>query len=218
MQMIIPFLSLFLSAQPVGEPIELAPEPRIEAAAVAFPELTDEELFDRATTALENLDTLRARFEQYSPSGRAYAGVISLDRPGRLRFEYDDPNPQLIVATGGLVYVHDADLETTDSYPVSETPLRFLLDERLDRDVADVKAVTRAADAVTFYLESRDSDVRGELALTFSAPEMTLAEWAVREPSGEITTVLLTDIETGIRLPGRLFRAPDSGGTFLRDR
>ena len=119
------------------------PAERTEAAAEAAPldlpatplaleGLTDEEVYERAAEALEGIDTLKARFVQTAPSGSVSSGEVYLDRPGRLRFDYDAPSAQEIVATGGLVYVHDADLETTDSYPVSKTPLRFLLSKRSD--------------------------------------------------------------------------------------
>lgn len=189
----------------------------IEASAVAFAELGNDELFDKAADALEGIGTLKARFEQVSPSGTFYQGDVALRRPGQLRFDYDDPSPQLIVATNGLVYVHDADLETTDSYPVNETPLKFLLTKRLDREAAELIDVIRGTDGVTLILASTDSETQGELALGFSAPDMELLGWGVREPGGSVTTVNLSEVETGIRLNNRLFRAPEAGGAFLRD-
>ena len=210
-------------ASPVS-PMVLAPaadsvapsEP--QAVNVAFADLSDAELFSRAAKAIEEIDTMTARFEQVSPSGHETTGTLSLDRPGRLRFDYDQPSDQLVVATGGVVYVHDAALETTDSYPVSKTPLRFLLSRRIDTDKADLREVYRSEDGAAILLAATDEDVTGELALVFSAPDLQLKEWVVIEPNGASTRVTLSDVKLGKRLPGRLFRVPDSGGAFLRDR
>ncbi|WOI53393.1 outer membrane lipoprotein carrier protein LolA [Parvularcula sp. LCG005] len=215
----------FVFAQEVTVPqTAVAPPPpqvRAEQAPmdgpVAFADLTDEQVFEKAADALENIKSMRATFVQFSPSGAEMTGTVSLSRPGRLRFDYDEPVPQLIVATGGIVYVHDSELETTDTYPVGETPLQFLLSKRISRDEARVTNIFRSEDGVAVMLQSRDEELQGELGLVFGAPDMTLKEWAVFEPTGDVTRVALKDVEMDVRLPGRLFRAPDAGGTFLRD-
>ena len=195
---------------------ELASQP-IVGKSIAFPELDDAALYARVKSALNDVGSMKARFEQIAPSGTVTTGDLYLDRPGRLRFDYDDPNPQLIVATGGIVYVHDADLETTDTYPVRSTPLRFLLSREIDDAAGAVADIYREPDRIAVVLESTDDEVQGELVMIFSAPELQLTEWSVFEPSGAITSVALSDVETDVRLQGRLFRAPDAGGAFLRD-
>lgn len=195
---------------------DLAENP-ISAKPVVFADLSNDEVFAKAVASIESIETMRASFSQFAPSGNVSTGKVSLSRPGRLRFDYEQPSAQLIVAVGGLVYVHDAELETTDTYPVSETPLRFLLDKELDLDAARLSDVYRTDEGVAVFIQPTDNELQGELALIFSAPDMQLKEWAVFEPSGDVTRVALSDVETGVKLPGRLFRAPDSGGSFLRD-
>ncbi|MGV6821213.1 MAG: outer-membrane lipoprotein carrier protein LolA [Parvularcula sp.] len=200
---------------PASEPVTPQEEGEVKTA---FADLSDAALFARAAEAVEGIDTMTARFNQVSPSGHETTGTLSLDRPGRLRFDYDQPSDQLVVATGGVVYVHDAALETTDSYPVSKTPLRFLLSRRIDTEQADLREVYRSEEGAAILLAATDEDVSGELALVFSAPDFQLKEWVVIEPNGASTRVTLSEIKMGERLPGRLFRVPDSGGAFLRDR
>ena len=218
------------TAQPeaVAEPEVLAPpeteagQPMIEARAAApaaFADVPDQDLFDMAADTLGDIETLEARFLQISPSGNVYEGDLALRRPGQLRFDYDDPSPQLIVATNGLVYVHDSELETTDSYPVRETPLKFLLAKKLDLEAAQLRDVVRMPGSVTIVLAAADTEMQGELALIFADDEdFSLMGWGVREPNGAVTSVELSDVKTGVRLNNRLFRAPDAGGAFLRDR
>ncbi|MBB4658075.1 LolA family protein [Parvularcula dongshanensis] len=224
--MIIPLLVLLASqaASPAPSEPELA---SAEAAPLDLPEaplalggLSDEEVYARAAAALEAVDTLQARFVQTAPSGSVSSGEVYLDRPGRLRFDYDEPSAQEVVATGGLVYVHDADLETTDSYPVSKTPLRFLLSKRIDTEGAQLLAVRRTPDEVSLTLEAADDELTGEVALVFAVDgdDLTLSRWAVFDPRGGVTVVSLEGVETGGKLSRNLFRIPEAGGAFVRDR
>lgn len=184
---------------------------------LAFADESDDAIVARLVTYLEGVDTLAGDFTQIAPSGAISAGRFYLRRPGLLRFEYDPPTPLLIVANSGLVYVRDEDLETTDSYPVGRTPLKFLLRDRIDLDEAEVVAVDRGVDTVAVTLASLDEETQGELSIIVSAPEMQLKRWIVRDLQNGITVVTLDNVEAGQRLANRLFRAPDAGGEFLKN-
>lgn len=184
---------------------------------LAFEDEADDAVVARLIDYLEGVDTLAGDFTQIAPSGGVSAGRFYLRRPGLLRFEYDPPTPLLIVANSGLVYVRDEDLETTDSYPVGRTPLKFLLRDRIDLDEAEVVAVDRGVDTVAVTLASLDEETQGELSIIVSAPEMQLKRWIVRDLQNGITVVTLDNVEAGQRLANRLFRAPDAGGEFLKN-
>ena len=67
-------------------------------------------------TFLQDLKTLKADFRQtlQQPDyDQVYAsnGVFYLRRPGQLRWEYQTPSEQLIVADGNRVWLHDIELE-----------------------------------------------------------------------------------------------------------
>ncbi len=178
---------------------------------------SDDAVAERLIGYLEELETLQGDFTQISPSGAVSTGRFYLRRPGFLRFEYDPPTPLLIVANGGLVYVHDEALETTDSYPVGKTPLKFLLRKSIDRDEANVVTVDRGIDSVAVTLASNEEETEGELTIIARAPEMTLTRWVVRDLQNGITVVTLDNVEEGVRLANRLFRAPEAGGQFLKN-
>ena len=205
-------------AQPAEAPAQ-AEAPA--AAALPLADLSDAAVFARAADAIEAVDTLKGRFVQTAPDGAVVAGDFYLDRPGRLRFDYDAPEPLEIVATNGLLYVHDKDIETVDSYPVAQTPLRFLLADEVDREGAVLREVTRGPGEVALRLAAADEELRGEAVLVFAADgdALSLARWAVIEPNGGVTVVALEEVERDVRLSRRLFRAPQpEGGLGLRDR
>ncbi len=65
---------------------------------------------------LAGLETLQAEFNQtILPAGEdtvyATSGVFYLKRPGKLRWEYEDPATQIIVADGKRIWLHDIELE-----------------------------------------------------------------------------------------------------------
>ncbi|NRA31481.1 MAG: outer membrane lipoprotein carrier protein LolA [Parvularculaceae bacterium] len=210
MSLTVAFLSLAAGLTPL-EPLAASGPETVETRG------GDQTLLQSAAEGLEKIKNLQARFTQVSPSGAMTTGTLYLARPGRLRFEFDQPNPTLIVATGGLVYVHDSDLETTDSYPVRQTPLRFLLKKELDLDAAQVLSVHENEHGLKITLAAKDEDLQGRLALVFDPKDLTLEGWSFVDPNGEVTLVDLDDVEEVKRLPGKLFRVPEAGGTFLRD-
>lgn len=187
------------------------------AGPLAFEGESDDAIVERLVAYLEDVDTLKGDFTQIAPSGAVSTGRFFLRRPGLLRFEYDPPTPLLIVANSGLVYVRDDELETTDSYPVGRTPLKFLLAEELDLDSAEIVAVDRGVDTVAVTLASKDDETEGELSIIVSAPEMSLERWIVRDLQNGITVVTLANVAAGERLANRLFRAPEAGGQFLKN-
>ncbi|MDZ7629456.1 MAG: outer-membrane lipoprotein carrier protein LolA [Parvularculaceae bacterium] len=187
------------------------------ASSLAYADLSDEAVADAALKAIENLTTLSAKFRQTAPSGAVVMGDVKLRRPGQVRFDYDDPSPVTIVATGGVVYVENADLETTDSYPLGKTPLKFLLSKRVEIGDARLAGVERYEDAVAVTWESTDEETEGSLTLYLSAPDMTVSQWAVADAGGGVTVVELVDAKLGEKLDNRLFRAPDAGGAFIRN-
>src|SRR4029079_10802713 len=89
-------------------------------------------LIDRASNYLSSVQVLSGKFIQVGPDGKRTRGEFFIQKPGKVRFEYDDPSTIDIVADGQSVIVRDRKLATQDVYPLSQTPLRFLLADRVD--------------------------------------------------------------------------------------
>ena len=187
------------------------------ATKLAFADLSDQAVADAALKSIESITTLSAKFRQTAPSGAVAMGDVKLRRPGQVRFDYDDPSPITIVGTGGIVYVENTDLETTDSYPLGKTPLKFLLSKRIDIGDAQLAGVERYEDAVAVTWTSTDEETEGALTLYLSAPDLMVRQWAVTDAQGGVTLVELENPALGEKLDNRLFRAPDAGGAFIRN-
>ena len=200
--------------EPLPEAQDLAVED-VAGETLVFAEESDEAVAEKLIDYIEGLDTLQGDFAQIAPSGAISEGKFYLRRPGFLRFEYEPPQPLLIVANGGMVYVRDDALETTDSYPVGKTPLKFLLGKKIDRDDAHVVNVDRGVDNVAVTFSSDDEETEGDITLIASAPDFELRRWIIRDQQGGMTVVTLDNVESGVKLAASLFRAPDAGGRFL---
>lgn len=158
---------------------------------------------DRADMArieayLAQLRTLKARFLQIAPDGRTSTGGAWLQRPGRMRFQYDPPSPFLLVGGNGLLVFHDAQLKQTSNIPLGSTPLGILLREqvRLSGDVT-VTGVGRMPGQLQVALVRTASPADGTLTLVFADNPLALRQWSVIDAQRLETRVTLTDIELG---------------------
>ena len=150
----------------------------------------------RAEAYLNSIKTLKARFLQIAPSGASSTGKLWMERPGRMRFEYDPPSPLLLVAGHGLLIYHNGDLDQTSNLPLSKTPLGILLEDDLKLSGAvTVLRVTRDAGALAMELQRTESPSDGSLVLLFADNPLELRGWIVRDAQGQETRVALEDLD-----------------------
>jgi outer membrane lipoprotein-sorting protein len=181
----------------------------------------------RAGQFFESLTIMSARFRQVGPDGRVAEGDFALSRPGRLRFDYDDPSPILMVADGATVAIADSDLETVDRAPIRSTPLRWLLSssDELTGSGA-ITEVGRYDGALYVTAEDPDGEAEGRVTLVIADPDpeappadMRLEGWYAIDGYGQVTQVTLSHIRTDGRLDPRLFVLDDDMfGSFRRGR
>ena len=165
-------------------------------------------IVERVNNYLSGVQTLTGNFVQVGPDGSRTQGDFYIYKPGRVRFEYDNPSPIELIADGSSVVVRDRRLATQDVYPLSQTPLRFLLAERVDL-TKDTNLVSVYADDifVTVVLEEKNGVVgTSRLMIMFSAKDMQLKQWTVTDPQGYDTTVAIYNLDTSKRPDPALFK------------
>jgi outer membrane lipoprotein-sorting protein len=154
-------------------------------------------LLDRISGYLSSVQTLVGNFVQIGPDGRRLDGTFWIQKPGKVRFQYNPPSPIDIIADGSSVLVRDRSLETADYYPLSQTPLRYLLAERIDllRDT-DVISVSADDTFITVVIEETQVMVgTNRLMIMFDAKTSTLKQWTVTDPQGLDTTVAVFNLD-----------------------
>jgi outer membrane lipoprotein-sorting protein len=178
--------------------------------------LTDEErgVLSEISTRLSAVDTMDGEFVQYNPDGQQLQGKFYIARPGKVRFQYDPPTTVQVVADGKSVLVFDRKLQTYDIWPLSQTPLRLLLDKSLDLSTSEkVTRVGVAPDLVEIELQDDTKFSSGTLNLIFDREGYQLRQWTVTDQQGLQTMVALYNVETGKQLPSDLFKIDYNAAT-----
>jgi outer membrane lipoprotein-sorting protein len=177
------------------------------ATAAPKPALSDREIVTRANATLNGITSLVADFTQLGGDGRRLGGTLYLQRPGKVRFEYDKPSTLEVVSDGSTVLVRDRKLNTSDPYPISQTPLKFLLSNRIDLTrEATLKSVQNDPDGPRVTIE--DSSTLGgtsKITLSFDPQITTLTRWRVVDPQGYTTTVSLANQERNTTIDPKVF-------------
>lgn len=164
-------------------------------------------LLDKISGYLSSVQTLVGNFVQIGPDGRRVEGTFSIQKPGKVRFQYNPPSPIDIIADGSSVVVRDRLLETSDYYPLSQTPLRYLLADRIDllRDT-DVISVSADDTFITVVIEETQVMVgTNRLMIMFDAKNQQLKQWTVTDPQGLDTTVAVYNLDTAKKPDPNLF-------------
>lgn len=182
-------------------------------AAVALPAtghaLTDEQAaaLGEISRTLSQIQTMDGEFVQFNPNGEQVQGKFFIARPGRVRFQYDPPATIQVIADGKSVLVFDKKLQTYDIWPLSQTPLRLLLDSNLDLATSEkVTSVGVAPDLVEVVLQDETRFSAGTLNLIFDRQTHELRQWTVTDQQGLQTMVALYNVEVGRQLDEALFK------------
>jgi outer membrane lipoprotein-sorting protein len=165
-------------------------------------------IIERVNNYLSGTQVLSGKFVQVGPDGRRTQGQFYISKPGKVRFEYDDPSPIELIADGQSVVVRDRRLATQDVYPLSQTPLRFLLADHVDL-MKDTSLVAVYADDVfiTVVVEEKNGIVgTSRLMIMFSTKDMQLKQWTVTDPQGYDTTVAVYNLDTSRRPNPDMFK------------
>ena len=181
----------------------------LPALARAQPAPTAQDRADiaRAEAYLNTIHTLKARFKQIAPDGGVSGGAAWLERPGRMRFQYDPPSPFLLVAGHGLLVFHDSQLGQTSNIPLDRTPLGLLLREnlKLSGDIT-VTRIVRYPGQLQLTLLRTASPSDGTLTLIFAdGPPLALRSWIVVDAQRHETRVDLFDVQLGGTFDQSLF-------------
>lgn len=166
----------------------------------------DQADLQRIEDYLNSIGSMRARFLQIDASGGNVQGTLFILRPGRLRFEYDEPSPILIVADGTWVHYHDKELDQTSRALISDTTVEFFTrnDLQLSGDVT-VSDFTREDGLMSVTIVDTNNPDEGSVTFTFDANPINLRQWVVSDPEGAETLVALLSFETNVTLDPNMF-------------
>jgi outer membrane lipoprotein-sorting protein len=165
----------------------------------------------KAEEYFKNLTTAQARFLQTAPDGSQTRGTFYLSRPGKLRFQYDKPLADFVVADGLFIYFYDGKLKQQSNAPISQTLADFILRKNLKlRDDLKVTKISRGGGLLQMTVVQAASPASGSLTLGFKEePTFELKKWRIKDATGSITEIELSDLKRNVKLSSSLFRFID---------
>lgn len=191
-----------------GPPTPIIPDPRMRAVSDGVFDANQRAQVAKISNYLSSISTLVGNFVQVAPNGSRTTGEFYMQKPGKVRFAYDPPSPIDVVSDGTSMVVRDRKLATQDVYPLSQTPLRYLLSDRIDL-MRDTNVVNVSSDDVfiTVTIEEKQALVgTSRLMLMIGAKDHQLKQWTVTDPQGYDTTVAVYNLNTQKKPDPDLFR------------
>lgn len=186
------------------------------------PARASDPLIQTAQDWLNGLGTAKARVIQTGADGRQATGTFYLNRPGRLRFEYDPPVMDFIVADGYFIHFYDAEMQEVSNAPIGQTLADFILRDHLNlsdpKSDLVVEETRHAGNIFRLVLVQSEDPYAGSVMLDFTKEPFQLVQWVIADAQGGTTQVELLDLERDQQLAGTLFRFVDpnekKGGRF----
>ncbi|HEY5338282.1 MAG TPA: outer-membrane lipoprotein carrier protein LolA [Rhizomicrobium sp.] len=162
---------------------------------------------DRVSAYLNAIHTMRGSFIQIGPQGQVDQGKFYIMKPGKMRFDYDAPNPTLVISDGISIAVYNTKLNTANRYPLSSTPLDLLLSNTVDlKRSMSVVSVEHQTGELIVNARSTDRRTTGNITIVFSVPNLELRQWTIVDPQGLATTIDLRNVQQGVDLPAAAFQ------------
>ena len=178
---------------------------------------------DRAVTAIRGISTMKADFTQTDRKGQRIGGVMTLKRPGKIRFEYEKGVPLLVVSNGKSLTLVDYEVNQVQRWPISNSPLGALLDP--NRDVKRYGKLIPNSDPNVMTVEVRDPKKPefGVITLIFTkdggAPGgWELTNWVALDAQNNRTTVRLRNQRYGVSVSDSAFTYQDPRRSTRRKR
>lgn len=194
--------------------LALAAAPIAALSLVATPAAAQSSDLAKVSEHLRGVETMTANFTQTDRAGKVLTGVLTLKRPGKVRFQYQKGVPLLIVGDGKALTMIDYQVKQVSRWPIGNSPLGVLLDP--SKDLSRVAKVVPSTDDRILLVEARDPKhpEYGRITLAFarmaSAPAgLMLQGWVALDAQNNRTTIRLTEQRYNVPVSDGAFRWND---------
>ena len=160
----------------------------------------------KIATHFSSVQTMTGDFVQFGPKGEQTGGKFFIERPGKIRFNYEKPSPIRVVADGKSVVINNKKLDTWDIYSLSKTPLKLLLSEKIDLSDGKVKNVKEEDDLTTIVLGDKSIFGDSKISMMFDPKSSDLRQWTITDAKGLDTTVMIFNVKQGDKIDPAVFK------------
>lgn len=173
--------------------------PALSAAPIAAQTIADH---------FSSVKSMSGDFVQSGPKGEKTSGRFFLKRPGKIRFDFAGQSGVSVIADGKSVVVYNKKLKTSRLYSLSKTPLKLLLDNKVDFSGSHLKSIKEEGDLVTIKLVDKSAYGNSNISMIFDRKSLDLRKWSLTDEKGLTTTVTIFNVKLGV---------PVAEGTFTID-
>ena len=149
--------------------------------------------------------TMTGEFVQFGPKGDQTGGTFYIERPGKIRFNYNN-SPIRVISDGESVVINNRKLDTWDLYPLSKTPLKLLLADRIDLGGGRLENVKQEPDMTTLVLGDKSIFGDSKITMMFDPKSYELKQWTITDAQKLDTTVMIFNVRTGVRFTDDMFK------------
>ncbi|MEI2826497.1 MAG: outer membrane lipoprotein carrier protein LolA [Dermatophilaceae bacterium] len=176
--------------------------------STGFAHAQDAEIAQKIANHFSSVKTMGGEFVQFGPRGEQTGGKFFLERPGKIRFNYEKPSPMRVISDGRTVVIGNTKLKTWDAYPLSKTPLALLLDDKIDLKSKIVRDVKVDPDLITIKLGDKSLFDDSTITLMFDPTSYDLRQWTITDNQGKDTSVMIFNTQAGLTFDESVFTVP----------
>lgn len=163
----------------------------------------------QAINAISNhfrtVPTMTGEFIQFGPNGEQTGGKFLIKRPGKIRFNYEDPSPIMVVSNGKTLAVNNKKLKTWNYYPLSKTPLSLLLSNKINIDDKSIRNVDAGPDLTTVVMGDKSIFGDSQITLMFDPQNQDLRQWTIKDVQGKETSVMIFNVKKNVKISNTKF-------------
>ena len=187
-------------------------------AASLFAGDTVHDIAHRVDARYDHLTTLKAHFEEsYNGAGitRNESGELWLQKPGKMRWQYEQPAQKLFIVDGKSAYFYVPSERQARKMPAKKlddfrSPIRYLLGKtKLESEFNNLAISTDPPrQSGNFVLQGipKGMEDRVQRVLLEITPANQIARIRIEEIDGSVTEFLFEDIQENVAVKAELFR------------
>ncbi|MGB3389609.1 MAG: outer membrane lipoprotein carrier protein LolA [Pseudaminobacter sp.] len=195
------FLALALATSALGT-LQAVPGMELVKPAAAAASDAAQKIADH----FASVRTMTGEFVQFGPRGEQTGGKFYIERPGKIRFNYEGSSGFRVISDGQSVVLDNRKMKTMDLYPLSKTPLKLLLDERIDLSGNKVRSVKEEDDLTTIQLADKSVFGNSTITMMFDPKSYELRQWTITDAQGKDTTVMIFNVQQGVKFDQNIFK------------
>ena len=140
---------------------------------------------------LNSFTSLTARFKQSNINGDISYGNIFISKPGKIRCEYINPSPILLIINNQNITYYDKKLDEASYTTSNAIALKILALEAIKLNNLDIIAAEKEHGSMNLSIKEYNQDLKQYFIVTllFSYPKIELKQIKILSEDNEVTAI-----------------------------